>query len=776
MTWPLREILTILCLVLFYCTKPQVELAPIAIIPQPQKVLPDSGYFTITAETVIAVENQQQQAVASHFANMFLESSGWAPEVKVTPQSAQIALHHLDELPDEGYLLKVDTKGVQISASTSAGFFYAFQTLMQLLPPSFVSSESRDRWAIPAVKIEDAPAFGWRGFMLDVSRHFFDKEQIKKILDLMSEIKMNRFHWHLTDDQGWRVEIKSYPKLTEIGSWRVDYTNYDETISDWWGRPEQQQGEKAAYGGFYSQQDIHEIVTYAKERYIEIIPEIDMPGHAQATIAAYPEIGCINAAPYVATGGVFKNNTYNPGKEETFLFAEKMLNEIMDLFPYEYIHIGGDECNKEQWKLDPHARRRMKEEGLNTEEDLQSYFIKRIEGIINRRGKKLIGWDEILEGGLAPNATVMSWRGEAGGIAAAQAGHDVIMTPNKYCYIDLKQGPDDLEPNLGYSRMLLKDAYAYKLIPEGFSEDQARHVLGTQANLWTESITDWGKLTYMTYPRIYAIAENGWTDESIQKWDHFVNRLEPHLRRLDLQNIRYATSAFNVNIIHRGIEKGIEITLSTEVNGLDYYYTLDGSEPDTSSFKYTGPFTANEGLRISARAFIDNQPVGQTSSLSFPIHLGTKGSIRYHTPYLDFKDAAGEDALVDYNYASLTISDDNWQGFGGDMEVDIIFPVPQKVSEVQLTNLRFTISGVYVPESHQVFGSADGKEYFLLGEIEQKVKSHTQGRNKVTTKISFDPQEVKSLKIKSNSLNPIPQGHHRAGEASKIYLDEIVIF
>ena len=434
--------------------------------------------------------------------------------------------------------------------------------------------QERNEWFIPAVTIEDEPAFVWRGFMLDVSRHFFDKEQVKKVLDLMAEIKMNRFHWHLTDDQGWRVEIKSYPKLTKTGAWRMDYTNYDETISDWWGRPQQQPGEKASYGGYYTQQDIREIVAYAKERYIEVIPEIDMPGHAQATIAAYPEIGCVNAAPYVATGGVFKNNTYNPGKEETFEFVETMLKEIVNLFPYQYIHIGGDECNKEQWKIDPDAQRRMKQEELKSEEELQSYFIKRVEGIINKHGKKLIGWDEILEGGLAPNATVMSWRGEEGGIEAVEAGHDVIMTPNKYCYLDLKQGPDDLEPNLGYSHMFLKDAYEYQLIPDNFDDQQARHVLGTQAVLWTESITDWGKFNYMTYPRVYAIAENGWTDESVQSWDEFIIRLVPYLKRLDLQKIRYATSAFNVNILQRGIDGGIEFTLETEANNLDYYYTI----------------------------------------------------------------------------------------------------------------------------------------------------------------------------------------------------------
>ena len=773
-----RLIFIIILAILSGCNKSKTtpEVSPIAIIPQPQSVVMDSGYFTFTAQTILSVENNEQLAIANHFTSRFLNASGWAPEVRVNDHSGQIKLNHSSQVPEEGYQLSVKDEGVQITANSGAGFFYAFQTLMQLLPPSFITDNSANQWSIPAVTIEDAPAFGWRGFMLDVSRHFFNKEEVKKVLDLMAEIKMNRFHWHLTDDQGWRVEIKSFPKLTEVGAWRMDHTNYDENISDWWGRPTQQAGDQATYGGYYSQEDIREIVAYAKERFIEVLPEIDMPGHAQAIIAAYPEIGCINAAPYVATGGVYKNNTLNPGKEETFKFAEKMLEEVAGLFPFDYIHIGGDECNKEQWKLDRDAQRRMAEEGLKNEEELQSYFVKRIEGIVNGYGKKLIGWDEILEGGLAPNATVMSWRGEEGGIEAAQGGHDVIMTPSEFCYLDLKQGPDDLEPNLGYAHMFLKDAYEYRLIPEGFSNDQADHVLGTQANLWTESITDWGKFTYMTYPRIYAIAENGWTDESAQNWDQFVDRLDPHLKRLDLQQIRYATSAFNVRILHRGVEGGIEFTLETEANNLEFFYTLDGSEPDTTGTKYRGPFTVSEGTIISARAFKKGQPHGKISTLPFPIHIGTKATVNYLKPYLDYKDASGKNALVDYNYASLTIADDNWQGFGGDMEVELVFPETQRISAVQLTNLRYTITGVYVPKSHHIFGSTDGNQYFLLGEVDRSAESNQQGRNKVISKISFDPQEVIALKVLSKSLSPIPAGHHQAGKDSRIYVDELVVY
>lgn len=754
-----------------------INLHRAAIIPQPKEVNQKEGYFEVLSSTRIAVENQEQKRIAEEFLSELRVVSGFSLTVEVGDPNAEIKLNTDLSIGSESYRIESDPKQITINAASPAGFFYAFQTLRQLLPIELVSGKKQDniKWLIPAIVIDDSPVFGWRGYMLDVSRHFFTVSQVREVLDFMAENKLNRFHWHLTDDQGWRLEIKSYPRLTEVGAWRVDHNITDENTQMWFGRPVQKPGDVPTYGGFYSQDEVKEIIAYAKDRFIEVIPEIDMPGHAQATVAAYPEIGCVNAFPYVATGAVVENNTYNPGKEETFQFVEKLLNEVMDLFPFDYIHIGGDECNKSQWKVDPHAQRRMKEEGLKNEEELQSYFIKRVENIINARGRKMIGWDEILEGGLAPNATVMSWRGEAGGIAAARAGHNVIMTPNKYCYIDLKQGHDDLEPNLGYSRLLLSTAYNYKVLSDSLTEEERKYVLGIQANMWSESLSDWDKLTYMNYPRLYAIAENAWTRESDQNWDDFTRRLMPQLARLDQKGTRYAVSAFSPWIDHKGNGQTIEINMKTEVNDLNILYTLDGSEPTPSSNFYSGPFVIDSDAVIKAASFRNDKPFGYTSKATYPVHRGGMAEVVYHTPYMESKDGGGRQSLTDYNYAKLTASDNSWQGFMGDMEVDIILSEKREVKGVQLTALRWTISRIYLPENVEVFGSIDGVNYEKLGEVEQLKEALIQGRNKYTTMVSFNPTILKSLKVKARSVNSIPKGNFREGEPTKIYVDEIVL-
>ncbi len=748
------------------CEENKMQLGTSDIIPKPAQLTQGDGYFEITQNTMVSVEDEAQEQIAKLFFDEFQAVSGWVPKIQIGGEG-NIKFETGPDMEEEAYNLNVTPKSITISASSGAGFFYALQSLKQLLPVSFYSGQlqSNVSWGVPAVNITDKPAFEWRGYMLDVSRHFFDIDEVKKVLDFMAESKLNRFHWHLTDDQGWRLEIKSYPKLTEVGAWRVDHNVTDETISNWWGRPVQKEGEKPAYGGFYTQEQVKEIVAYAKERFIEVIPEIDMPGHAQATIAAYPEIGCVNAAPYVATGGVYKNNTYNPGKEETFVFAEKMLNEVMDLFPFNYVHIGGDECNKEQWKIDPDAQRRIKEEGLKDEFELQSYFIKRIEKIINARDKVMIGWDEILEGGLAPNATVMSWRGEEGGIKSVKTGHEVIMTPNSYCYIDLKQGHDDLEPNLGYSQLLLSTSYNYQVIPENLSAEEGKLIKGIQANLWTESISDWSKLTYMTFPRLYAIAESGWTSHENKNWDDFTNRLQIQFERLDQEGVRYAISAFSPWIDHTGNGSEITVSLKTEVNGLDIHYTLDGSEPTLQSPKYNSPFTLTKTSTVKAQAFNHGSPVGYTSSLEFPIHKAT-----------DLVDPSEKVArLTDLNYGKLDRQDPNWTNFDNGLDVTLEFKEPTEIKEVKFNTLRFTISAIYPPEKVEVYGSMDGKEFVKLGESEQLEISHTQGRNKIPFAITFEPTTVKAIKIKGKEINPLPEGHHRAGVQAVIKVDEIVV-
>jgi len=746
----------------------ELQIGKAHIIPKPINQIETEGHFEIKASSEIVVENEEQKAIVSHFFSQFQKVAGWVPKIGIGGKG-DISFYTDETIESEGYNLKVTPNDITIKAATNAGFFYALQSLKQLLPIAFYKNTLQDiRWGIPTVDIKDKPAFGWRGYMLDVSRHFFDKDQVKRVLDFMAELKLNRFHWHLADDQGWRLEIKSYPKLTEIGAWRVDHNSTDETKSNWWGRPAQKRNENATYGGFYTQKDVKEIIAYAKERHIEVIPEIDMPGHAQATIAAYPEIGCVNALPYVATGGVFKNNTYNPGKEETFEFAEKMLNEVMDLFPFEYVHIGGDECNKEQWKVDPFAQQRIKDEKLKDEHELQSYFIKRIEKIINKRDRIMIGWDEILEGGLAPNATVMSWRGEKGGIASAKAGHEVIMTPSNYCYIDLKQGHDDLEPNLGYSRLLLSKSYSYKVIPDALTLEEGKLIKGIQANMWTESISDWSKLTYMSFPRTYAIAETAWTPHEKKNWNDFTNRLNTQFDRLHVQEVRYAVSAFSPWIDHVGDGKEIEIHMKTEVDKLSIYYTIDGSEPTLGSTKYDGAFTLSESAQVQARAFNNDKAVGYISSKKFPIHLAKNAKVL---------DVHGKEIkkITDITYGALSKGDEAWCHFNDKVELDILFDKETEVKEIQFDALRFTISGIYPPTDIEVFGSNDGKTFKLLAEKEQLEKATEQGRNKVNTNISFDAVELKSLKIKAKGFSSIPEGHHRSGSSSHIWIDEIIV-
>jgi hexosaminidase len=748
--------------------KPELQIGKAHIIPKPMSLVEAEGHFEIKASSKITVENDSQKTIAVQFFSQFQKVAGWTPQISIGSKG-DISFISDENIKEEGYNLNITTSNISIKASSKAGFFYALQSLKQLLPAAFYKSNIQNiLWGVPVVNIKDYPAFGWRGYMLDVSRHFFNKEQVMKVIDFMGELKLNRFHWHLADDQGWRLQINSFPRLTEIGAWRVDYNITDETQSNWWGRPEQKAGEKATYGGFYTQEDVKEIIAYAKERNIEIIPEIDMPGHAQATIAAYPEIGCVNAAPYVATGGVYHNNTYNPGKEETFQFTEKMLNEVMNLFPYKYVHIGGDECNKEQWKVDPFAQQRMKEEKLKDEHELQSYFIKRIEKIINKRNRIMIGWDEILEGGLAPNATVMSWRGEKGGIASAKAGHEVIMTPNNYCYIDLKQGHDDLEPNLGYSRLLLSKAYSYKVIPDALTKEESTLIKGIQANLWTESISDWGKLTYMTFPRTYAIAENAWTPHENKNWNDFTNRLYTQFSKLDAQEVRYAVSAFSPWIDHVGNGKEIEINMHTEVDGLTIYYTLNGTEPTLQSSKYNGPFVIDKTAQLQARAFKKDIAVGYISTKNFPIHKAKNAKVI---------DSEGKEIakLTDLSYGALLKGDQAWCQLSENAEFDIIFDKETEVKEIQFDALRFSISAIYPPTAIEVFGSSDGKSFKLLAQKEQLDIASIQGRNKITTTLTFDPVKIKTLKIKVKGFNSIPEGHHKSGDPSHIWIDEIVV-
>jgi hexosaminidase len=449
--------------------------------------------------------------------------------IRITSAGADAALGR------EGYRLEVTPDGVLIAAAEGPGMFYGSQTLLGLLPPRVFSPSKVEgvAWTIPAVRIKDRPRFPWRGLMLDVSRHFFNKEEVKNFLDLMAQHKFNIFQFHLTDDQGWRIEIKRYPKLTQQGAWRNGIG---------WGldpKAGTAYGPDGRYGGFYTQDDIRELVSYAQARYITIVPEIEMPGHSQAAINAYPELSCFGAPQKKGAAPLLISN-YCPGNDAAFDFLQNVLREVTGLFPGKYIHVGGDEVDKRDWARCPKCQARIKQEGLRDANELQSYFIKRMERFINSQGRTLIGWDEILEGGLAPNATVMSWRNVQSAVAAAGAGHDVVMTPTSHCYLDFYQAASGEPLAASWGPMLpLERVYSFEPLPAGIPANKAQHILGADGNLWTELFPNYARVQYMAYPRACAIAELTWTDAKQKNWADFRRRLESQLQRLQAQGVHY---------------------------------------------------------------------------------------------------------------------------------------------------------------------------------------------------------------------------------------------
>lgn len=513
----------------------------LALVPLPKMVVEKNGSFKLTRSTKILFypDNDELRANAEFLSSLISEGTGFetesrAAKFKSSDKGSIMLILEDNEMNPEEYSLLVSQQSAVIKANTATGIFYGIQTLRQLLPPEIerAGMGRNINWEIPAVEIQDEPRYPYRGMMLDVGRYFFPPEFVKRFIDLMALHKMNYFHWHLTEDQGWRIQINKYPKLTEIGAFRDE-----SVVGHLRDKPLKFDGQR--YGGFYTQNEIRDVVAYAKSRHVTVIPEIEMPGHSLGALASYPELGCTGGPYKVATRWGVQKDVYCAGKEETFHFLEDVLTEVMDLFPSEYIHIGGDESPKDSWKKCDHCQARIKGENLKNEDELQSYFIKRIEKFLNNHGRQIIGWDEILEGGLAPEATVMSWRGTEGGIEAAKELHDVIMSPTDYLYIDYYQAPSEDEPLAIGGFLPLEKVYSYEPTPGELNEIEARHILGAQGNLWTEYIKTADYADYMAYPRACAIAEINWTQKEAKNYNDFLKRLNLHLERLDIMGVKF---------------------------------------------------------------------------------------------------------------------------------------------------------------------------------------------------------------------------------------------
>ncbi|MFZ9144904.1 MAG: beta-N-acetylhexosaminidase [Aquirufa sp.] len=560
-----------------------------AIIPIPTEASYPAGKFTLPTSISISGPSDPQMKVAYATLVGKLKVATGRPVSLKSAGSATIQLQLVSntKLGAEGYDLQVNSTGIKIKANKLAGLFYGIQTLYQLLPKEIESKSVAKgvKWTIPYAQITDTPRFAWRGQMFDVARHFFSKEDVKKFIDDMVEYKYNILHFHLTDDEGWRIEIKSYPNLTKKGAFNVKKEGRFTTFS----KPEP--NEPRTYGGFYTQEDIKELVKYGQERFVNIVPEIDVPGHSMAAVASYPELSCtpgadkyevISGEPFIDWSHghpeALQDNTLCPANENVYTFLDKVMGEVASLFPYDYIHMGGDECPKNYWDKNPEILALRAREGLKNSQEVQAYFVRRLEKIISGKGKRMLGWDEILEGGGLPKGTsVMSWRGIKGGVEAAKLGHEVVMTPNDNVYVDLMQGDVALEPPV-YRTVRLTDSYAFNPVPDGVD---AKLVKGGQANMWSEQLYNYRHLQYMMWPRALAISESLWSPNENKNWDNFISRVEEHMARFDVADKKYAPSMYEAIVkVTKNAKGELFVELKNEISGLKIHYSFDNSYPD----------------------------------------------------------------------------------------------------------------------------------------------------------------------------------------------------
>ena len=579
----------------------ETKESAISIIPQPLSIKRDNGSFRINKSTGIWVSGAsgELRMVAEQLAARLNASTGYSIPVSVRSQGGSnaiiLALTGDENLGTEGYRLTATEKSIRIEGNAAAGVYYGVQTLYQLLPAEIERAKpgSGTVWTVPCVRIEDKPRFSWRGMHLDVGRHFFSKDSVKRYIDLMASYKMNTFHWHLTEDQGWRIEIKKYPRLTSVGSWRRE-----------------SMGDCTPHGGFYSQEEIKEVVAYAKEHFITVVPEIEMPGHALAALAAYPDLSCSGGPFKVGTEWGVMNDVFCAGQEKTFQFLEDVITEVAALFPGQFFHIGGDECPKLRWSNCRRCQERMAANGLKNEQELQSYFVRRIEGVLNSHGKRLIGWDEILEGGIAPRATVMSWRGIVGGIEAAKSGHDVVMTPTNYCYFDYYQAAAG-EPKAIGGFLPIDSVYSYEPIPSDLTPDQAKHVLGAQGNVWSEWIPNYRQVEYMATTRMIALSEVVWSQKHQRNFADFMKRMVTQYQRLGFRDINFRVPAPLGIGGRKIIFRDTLCSITSPVPGAKICFTTDGQVPTSTSTQYSSPIGIHGDVTLKSILVL---PDGQQSN------------------------------------------------------------------------------------------------------------------------------------------------------------------
>jgi len=673
------------------------------IIPKPESVIPGKGFYVYGPHTRIYASKPFLAAAKLLGETMKLPANHVAVWQKgmIVP-SGSVVFEKTAGKPEDSsaYRLEIKTGVIRISSSRYTGALYAMQSITQLVLTSTQTN------GIPCATIADKPRFGYRGLMMDVSRHFYPPSFVHKMIDLIALYKLNTLHLHLTDAAGWRMEIKKYPELTNQAAWRSALQ-----WKPWWNgdRAYARAGEPKAYGGFYTQDDARELVAYAATRGITIIPEIEMPGHSEEVIAAFPHLGCVGAKQ--------GQGEFCIGNDSTFVFMQDVLTEIMSIFPSPYIHIGGDEAGKKNWKACSRCQQRIKDNKLKDELELQSYAIRRMERFVSSKGRILLGWDEILEGGLAPGATVMSWRGEKGGIDAANMGHDVIMTPGETCYFDKYQQDPTLEPEAIGGFLPLQKVYDYESIPAELPADKHRFVKGAQANVWSEYIPTMEHFEYMVFPRIIALSEVTWSPKSAKEWTNFQARLSSHYRILQQKNVNYCRPSDRVEIspVINLATRQTTITLSTEQYNPEIRYTTDGSLPSNTSNRYAGPFTLTGTTLLKTAVFRNGKMTQQPDTLDLRLHKALGKTVTYAKKWSGSYPAQKEQTLVNGYTGSLTYQDKQWQGFLTDLDVTIDLGTSQPLQSVSCRFMQVIGPGVYMPNYIEVYTSTDGQTFTPAG-------------------------------------------------------------
>ena len=750
----------------------------IAIVPYPNHLEAGRGTYRVTDRPVTCdsrTDERTQRAVVGFAARLATVTGGTNPVTVADEVPASGIRFVTDEsLPAEGYELNVDGEGIEVRASQFPGFLYALQSLEQLLPAAVYGTEPAPdaAWEVPCVKIADAPRFAYRGMHLDVARHFFSVDEVKRYIDVMAIHKLNTLHWHLTDDQGWRIEIKRYPELTAVGSIRKatvvrkEWGTYDDT----------------PYGGFYTQDEIRDVVEYAADRGVTVIPEIDLPGHMLAALTAYPELGC-TGGPYEVWGrwGV-ADDVLCPGREKTFEFLEGVLTEVMELFPSEYIHIGGDECPKVRWEKCPRCQAKIRQLGLKddgehtAEHYLQSYVTDRIGKFLAQHGRRIIGWDEILEGRAPSDAVVMSWRGSEGGIAAAKLGHDVIMTPNSHFYFDYYQSLDtDAEPFGIGGYIPMEQVYSYDPAFPELTPEQQKHILGVQATLWTEYVLSDEHLEYMLLPRLAALSEVQWCQPETKDWNRFIGsfRMDEIYSQMGYE---FAKHIFGVTASYAvDPEKGgVVMTLTTQ-GGAPIRYTLDGSDPTASSPLYKAPVTIGESCTFKAAALREGmQTPVYTRKFDFNKATGRRIALNA-APTLKYT-YGGASLLVDGYRGGPVYSNGAWIGFLNEpLDVTIDMQGAKPYSAVTVESLVEKGEWVFPPSSVGVYLSDDGREFTeaALMSVPQETAGSPDGVKPF--KVLFPETSARYLRVVARTVDPIPAWHGAAGQKAHMFVDEIIV-